>query len=121
MQDQTCVCVRLCVGTASFGCSSCCTILYMVCVADAMAICGVYSFGVPSCLAGVCASLSASQVSSVYLVHLVWRVPHSSESIHCNKPPPKVTGKPQVAVQLVNPIPWPSLPRLGSISFCPLN
>jgi len=34
--------------------------------------------------------LSASQVSSDYLVHLVWRVLLSGQSIHCNKLPPNL-------------------------------
>jgi len=48
--------------------------------------------GVGSCLAGFCAGLSASEASFDYLVHLVWRVPLSGESIHCDTPPPPIMG-----------------------------
>lgn len=81
--------VCLCAGTTSICCSSYCSILYVVCMADA--VWWVYSLPKPnrvaSYLPDFCRGLAVRQTTCVYLVHPVWRMPLSGvESIHCNEP-----------------------------------
>jgi len=66
-----------------------------------MPSCGVYSLGLVLVWPVFVQVSLRIKRSSVYLVHLVWRVPLSVESIHCNKPPPRIQ---QVNQRCKNPL-----------------